>query len=256
MKTLLPDSLPWQFETPPNVAAVEYPAAGPIPPRHLDALVVWGSDTDLLRDAAVTMPRLRWVQVLSAGTEARTSAGFGPGVTPTAGSGLHDRSVTEHALALILAAARRLDRGFDAQRTHRWASELGGAQPEPSPGRFSTLRNARVLIWGFGSIGQALDPHLVALGAVVPGVEHTGGVRNGFPVITRAEIDRRLPKTDLLVMVPPGQPDTADALDGRLLALLPSHAWLVNGAAVRQSTRMRSSPRSVPGVSAGAPLTS
>ena len=63
----------------------------------------------------------------------------------------------------IAAAARRLHRAFAAQRDHEWATDIGGLQPEPSPGVFSTLRGAHVTIWGFGSIGRTLAPHLTAL---------------------------------------------------------------------------------------------
>jgi hypothetical protein len=45
------------------------------------------------------------------------------------------------------------------------ATDIGELQPGPSPGVFSTLRGARMTLWGFGSIGRTLEPHLTALGA-------------------------------------------------------------------------------------------
>jgi phosphoglycerate dehydrogenase-like enzyme len=47
-------------------------------------------------------------------------------------------------------------------------------------------------------------------------------------VITNDDLPDRLPQTDVLVMILPATPDTAAALDARILALLPAHAWVVN----------------------------
>jgi len=49
-------------------------------------------------------------------------------VVVTSGRGLHDLTVAEHTLALVLAAARRLNLMARAQIGHRWAGELGGRE--------------------------------------------------------------------------------------------------------------------------------
>ena len=79
------------------------------------------------------------------------------------------------ALALTLAAARQLHTLVRAQLGHRWAAELGGRQPAYDPNRFTTLRGAHVVIWGFGSIAQTLAPVLTTLGARVTGVARSAG---------------------------------------------------------------------------------
>jgi len=193
-----------------------------------DALVVWGMPYDLLPDAARRLKRVRWVQVLSAGAEAAAAAGFAPDVILTNGRSLHDRPVAEHALALTLAAARSLHTLVRAQIGHRWAGELGGAQPEPTPGKFTTLRGARVTIWGFGSIGSTLAPHLAALGAHVTGVARTARREGDYDVIATAELAQILPETDVLIMILPANAGTEKALNADLLALLPAQAWVVN----------------------------
>src|SRR3954464_2092831 len=172
MKLLLPDSLPLAPALPEGVEAITYDASAPVPDEHLDAeaLVVWGNSGADLRAVAGRMPRLRWVQTLAAGPDAVLAAGFPDGVVITAGIGLHDRPVTEHALALVLALVRRLPAAGRAQAEHRWARALGGVQPLHAPGRVTTLLDARVLIWGFGNIGQTLAPFLQQLGARVRGV--------------------------------------------------------------------------------------
>lgn len=230
MKILLPDSIDLDLDVPDGVQAVVYAVGEPVPDEHTDAeaLVVWGNPAAQLRDAAGRLSRLRWVQTLAAGPDAVLAAGFAPDVVITGGTGLHDLTVAEHALALTLAAARRLNLLARAQVGHRWAGELGGLQPVEDPTSFRTLRGARVLIWGFGGIAATLAPYLSALGARVTGVARGAGERHGFPVITNDDLPDRLPQTDVLVMILPATPDTAAALDARILALLPAHAWVVN----------------------------
>jgi phosphoglycerate dehydrogenase-like enzyme len=230
MKLLLPDSIELEVEVPEGVRSVVYSITDPIPAEHTDAeaLVVWGNPAGQLRDAAERLTRLRWVQTLAAGPDAVLQAGFASEVVVTAGTGLHDTTVAEHALALILAAARRLNLLIRAQVGHRWAGELGGMQPVREVNSFRTLREARVAIWGFGGIASTLAPYLAALGAHVTGIANTAGQRHGFPVVVAAELPRLLPSTDVLIMILPATPDTTRALNADVLALLPAHAWLVN----------------------------
>ena len=230
MKLLLPDSVPLDPALPEGVEAVRYDAAAPVPDEHLDAeaLVVWGNRPGDLRAVAGRMPQLRWVQTLAAGPDVVLSAGFPDDVVVTSGVGLHDRPVTEHALALVLALLRRLPEAIAAQAEHRWADELGGLQPLHPDGRVTTLLGARVLVWGFGNIGQNLAPLLQALGAQVRGVGRSAGERAGFRVVAQDELEAELRQTDVLVMILPATEATTHALDAARLAALPRHALVVN----------------------------
>jgi phosphoglycerate dehydrogenase-like enzyme len=230
VKLLLPDSVPLDPALPEGVEAVRYDATAPVPEEHLDAeaLVVWGNAPGDLRAVAGRMPRLRWVQTLAAGPDAVLGAGFPDDVVVTSGVGLHDRPVTEHALTLVLALLRRLPEAIAAQAEHRWAGELGGLQPLHPDGRVTTLLGARVLVWGFGNIGQNLAPLLQALGAQVTGVGRSAGERAGFPVVAQDQLEAELGQTDVLVMILPATEATTHALDATRLAALPRHAFVVN----------------------------
>jgi phosphoglycerate dehydrogenase-like enzyme len=231
MKVLLPDSVDLSGLTlPDGVDGITYATGEPIPDRHTDAdvLVVWGNPEPQLRDAAARLKRLRWVQTLAAGPDVVIAAGFPADVLVTTGRGLHDSTVTEHTLALLLGAARRLNLLVRAQIGRRWAGELGGSQPLHEADNFRTLRDAHVVVWGFGSIAAALSPLLATLGARVTGVARTAGERHGFPVATEADFPQILPTADVLVMILPATDATHHAFDARVAALLPDHAWLVN----------------------------
>ncbi|MFD6141136.1 phosphoglycerate dehydrogenase [Promicromonospora sp. NPDC060271] len=202
----------------------------PVPEEHTDAemLVTWSSPPKILADAARRLPRLRWVQTLSAGPDVALRAGFGPDVVISSGQSLHDDTVTEHTLALVLATVRRIDVSLAAQREHHWAKEIAFAQADPVTGREYTLDGARVTIWGFGSIALRLAPLLTALGARVTGVASRAGERSGYPVVGPDGLDALLAETDLLVSLLPAIPATRHALDARVLGLLPPSARFVN----------------------------
>ncbi|PWD51778.1 phosphoglycerate dehydrogenase [Serinibacter arcticus] len=239
MKLLLPDSFPLHPDLPDEVDVVHYSGRDPLPPEHhdADAIVLWSLSSRFLGRAAQDLTAVRWVQTLSAGTDAVEAAGFRPGAVITSGNGLHDGPVAEHALGLILAAARRLDVALDAQRERRWATELTLGQPLDNSTRFTLVGGARVVIWGFGGIGQRLAGYLRAMGADVVGIAQSAGERAGFPVVTTDDLPQVLGDADVLVNILPATTATTGVIDAATLALLPRRAWLVNvgrGATVDQ----------------------
>lgn len=209
---------------------VACPMKEPVPDEHTDAdvLVTWSNPPRVVADAARRLTSLQWVQTLSAGPDVALGAGFAPDVVIASGRSLHDDTVAEHTLALVLALVRRLDVAAAAQREHRWAKEIAFAQADPATERSYTLDGARVTIWGFGSIAARLAPLLAALGAEVTGVAGTAGERHGFPVVAAGDLATVLPRTDVLVSLLPATPGTRGALDAATLALLPPHARFVN----------------------------
>ena len=197
--------------------------ASTLPADLLDAdiLVTWANAPANLSFAAKNLPNLRWIQSLAAGFDTAR-------VKIATGSGLHDQTVAEHTLGLLLNAARRFDEMRDWQVRGQWPGHLGGPQPDREAGSFRTLRDARVLVWGFGNIAKCLTPHLVGLGATVRGVARTAGVRDGVEVVGEDKLADVLPETDALVMILPGDATTRHVLNRERLALLPKHAWVVN----------------------------
>ena len=83
-------------------------------------------------------------------------------------------------------------------------------------------------IWGFGSIGRTLEPHLTALGATVTGAARHARQEGHVTVIDEAHLLDQLAQTDVLIMILPSTPATRGALDADKLAALPAHAWVVN----------------------------
>ena len=230
MKVLYPANVDGAPEVADGDELIRFDPTRAIPAEHHDAevLVTWGSTVELMRDAAARLDSVRWVQSLAAGPDDVLAAGFADHVRITSGRSLHDDTVAEHALALILGGLRGLHQLLPAQPEHRWRADLGGPRVERADGRLETLHGANVLIWGFGAIAERLAPLLTALGAGVTGAARTAGTRAGYPVIDTAALPETLSRTDVLVMILPHSSATRHALDARLLERLPRRAWVVN----------------------------
>ena len=227
MKLLVPTNIDLPGELHPLVNVAGYDPHAAIPEEHRDAeaLVMWGNNAESLA-SFTTLPQLKWVQALSAGVDHVLKIDFPADTIVTGGSGVHDRTVTEHALAISLNLLRRLPQAAEAQRRHEWSREIGGVQPLHPEGRVTSFIDANVTIWGFGNIGQNLATVLTALGAHVTGVARSAGERAGFPVVD--SIDEVLDTTDVLIMVLPSEAATHHALNAARLAKLPEHAYVVN----------------------------
>ncbi|MFM2032184.1 MAG: hypothetical protein RLZZ297_949 [Chloroflexota bacterium] len=230
MLILIPDTIALDL---PSTAAdrfVVYDASQPFTTAHIEAelLVTWGNSVANFASATRDLPRLRVVQTLNAGPDQALQAGFAPHVQICSGRTLHDEPVTEHTLGLILALQRRLPELVVAQQRHEWQGAMVPAQADPATRQQYTLRGARVVIVGYGSIAATLTPHLQALGATVVGIATTSGERGGVPVSAWSERATVLRDADVVVSILPHVPATERICDAAFFALLPAHACFVN----------------------------
>ncbi|MFV0407605.1 MAG: NAD(P)-dependent oxidoreductase [Propioniciclava sp.] len=228
---LLTGNAPLDLTLPDDVHPVTIDEDAPIPTAYLDAevAILRGQRAAAVSQLAAEAPALRWIQTLAAGPDGVLRAGFGPHVTVTNGRGLHSKTVAEAALAMALAGVLRYPEAFRAQQEHRWAhAEFGAWRTLHPEGQLGSLIDTRVLIWGFGAIGVQTARLFAAMSARVRGVARSAGVREGFPVVTEADLLDELPTTDILVMVLPQEAATRNALSAERLAALPEHAWVIN----------------------------
>lgn len=229
MLLIVPSDAPFVLDPIPGVEVLAYDPDADLTAEHLaaDAAVLWGFASPVI-DQLVPAPNLRWIQTLTAGPDPVLAAGFPDRVQVTTGRGFHDETVAEHAVALALTGLRQMPETLAAQAQHRWAEELTGFRPLHDGNTLTTLIGARVTIWGFGSIGQTTATRFAAFDTKVTGVARSAGERAGFPVVATEDVDELLANTDVLVLVLPKSPATDNVLDARRLALLPSHAWVIN----------------------------
>jgi len=169
-------------------------------------------------DRAADMPKLRVVQTLTAGYEEFLPV-VPPSVTLCNAAGLHDTSTAELAVALALASGRHLDDFARNQARGAWRFEFG-----------RSLADQRVLIVGYGHIGQAIERRVQGFEvASVTRVARQG--RPGPPEVHPVEeLPRLLPGADVVFLIAPHTPQTEGMIGARELALLPDGALLVNVA--------------------------
>jgi len=161
-----------------------------------------------------TLPRLRLIQLMSAGAE-RVIPHVPAGVTLCNARGAPDAAVAEWIAAVILAQVRGLPAFLAAQQRGTW--EFTETRP---------LAGQTVLIVGYGSIGEATERVLTPFGVTIERV-----ARRARPgVAGPADLPAMLPCADIVVMLVPVTPATVALADARFLGLMRDGALLVNAA--------------------------
>ena len=166
------------------------------------------------RDLIPRLPALRALQVLTAGYDHVLDL-LPDGVQLYNGTGLHDASTAEHALALILASQRELPRWAADQQAGRWA-----------PAYTRSLADSRVLIVGYGNIGRAIEERLLPFETTVTRLARRA--RPAAAVHPIEDLHRLLPAADIVVLILPQSAQTQGLLGAEELALLPDDALVVN----------------------------
>jgi phosphoglycerate dehydrogenase-like enzyme len=165
-------------------------------------------------DVLPRMTNLRLVQTLSAGVD-NVRSRIPAGVTLCNGRGIHDASTAELALTLILASLRGIPGFVRAQERHEWTF-----------GWHPALADRRVLIVGYGAIGEAIERRLEPFEVEVVRVARTA--RDGVHPI--AELPTLLPGADVVVLVVPLTDATRGLVDAEFLGWMKDGALLVNVA--------------------------
>ncbi|MGY1602903.1 2-hydroxyacid dehydrogenase [Geodermatophilus sp. SYSU D00815] len=169
---------------------------------------------ELPADVLAALPRLRLVQLMSAGAE-RFVGRLPEGVVLCNARGAHTPSTAEWAVTVTLAALRGIPAFVREQDAGRW-----------SPGTHSSLVGARVLVVGAGDIGRAIGRMMAGFDVELTYVARTA--RDG--VRSTDDLPRLLPGADVVVLVVPVTPETTGMVDAAFLGAMRDGALLVNAA--------------------------
>ncbi|MDR2500574.1 MAG: D-2-hydroxyacid dehydrogenase [Treponema sp.] len=171
------------------------------------------------------MPRLKWLQLWSAGAdilqrypELKTMP-----FQLTNTSGIHRRQLAEHTFALILAWNRRLREALDAQK-QRLLYRPAGAD-------LGILEGKTMLILGYGVIGEAIARIALLFGMEVRGIRRgvsapsqQGAVR----VFPAAALEAELRRADYVVNILPLTPETRRIMGKKEFDAMKPQAVYVN----------------------------
>ena len=190
-----------------------------------DVLVVSGLWRDDLLDRA---PRLRFIQSIGAGTDQFSREKLRErGIRLASASGVNARAVSEHAMALVLALARRLPEARDNQRAHQWRGMISDLSQ-----REDELGGKTMLIVGIGAIGGRLARLAKAFDMRVVGVRRDPAAGQGEAdrVVGLDGLKDGLPEADFVALCCPLTPATENLINAEAFARMRRSAFLVNVA--------------------------
>ncbi len=184
---------------------------------------------------AARASRLKFIQSISAGVDQFSRAAVrAHGIRLASAQGANERAVAEHAMALILALARRLPEARDNQALCRWRGMIS----DPSR-REDELCGKTLLIVGLVRIGRRLAGLAKAFDLTVLATKREpaeGGAAD--EVYGSDRLLDLLPRADFVVLTCPLTPATERLVDARALAAMKPTARIVNiarGRCVDQS---------------------
>jgi phosphoglycerate dehydrogenase-like enzyme len=200
----------------PGLTPIPYDGQQPLPVEAGDAEVLippFLAPADTVR-LMQGMPRLRLVQLLSAGAENWVGR-LPDGVALSDCRGAHGGATAEWVLSVLLAVYRHVPRFVHAQSEERWDYH----QTEELAGK-------RVLIVGAGDLAEQSAKRLAPFE-----VETTLVARTARPGVHGIdEVQSLLPDHDACVIVVPLTEATRGLVDKDFLAAMPDGAVLVNAA--------------------------
>ena len=200
----------------PSLSAAEIAAEIP----GFDALVVGNDPVDA--GVLAAGDRLRLVHMHGTGLDAiDVHAATARGVLVANAPGANRNAVAELTVALMLVAARSIDRHIDILKSGRW---------ERTPGR--EISGKTVGILGLGRIGQRIVELLSGFGVrtVAFDVAPDRDWAAQHAVTLAADADAVCAEADFLVLALSLNAQTRNFIDARRLALMKPGAYLVNTA--------------------------
>jgi phosphoglycerate dehydrogenase-like enzyme len=170
--------------------------------------------------------KLRFIQSIGSGTDQFDKTALAAkGVRLASAAGVNARAVSEHAISLILALARRLPEARDNQARRFWRGMIGDLSQ-----REDELTGKTLLVIGLGRIGGRLAQLAKAFEMNVVGFRRDPAAGRGAAdsVHTLAELAAFLPKADFVALTCPLVPETQGVIDAKALGLMQRSAYLVN----------------------------
>lgn len=185
-------------------------------PGTIDALLVM--PPVLTAELVGAMPRLAWLQTLTAGIDALAPLGVPDRVLLSTARGVVAPHVAELAMLHMLALSTDLRGHLADAAERRW---------RPRPRR--PLQGSRVVMVGVGAIAEELARRCEAFGMDTVGVSDGRTEVECFDrIVPRAELVEVAAGADFLVVLAAHDATTDGLIDAQVLAALPPHAFLIN----------------------------
>ena len=188
-------------ELPPSANEVEF------------VVFPFGVNPEILRKI-VDLPRLRTIQILSAGAD-HILPYIPARITLCNARGAHTPATAEWTAGVIIASIRNFPRFAAGQQAGHW-----------DPAVSDLVAGKRVLIVGYGSIGEAVERRLAGWEVEIDRVARHA--RDGVRPI--GDLPQMLPTADVVVILVPVTDETRQLVNAEFLKTMKDGALLVNAA--------------------------
>jgi phosphoglycerate dehydrogenase-like enzyme len=180
-----------------------------------EAMLAWGAPVGLLPH----MPKLRWVQALTAGVEGWLALPDLPsGLTLTCARGTHRESMAENILGALFYLTKPYAAIVEDQKSSKWVRRVA-----------TPLAGHTLGILGLGAVGQQVAGIAKAIGMRVIGTKRRSEALPSVDVVLPPEkADQVLGQSDYVLLLLPATPETENFMDARRLAQMKPNAWLLN----------------------------
>lgn len=165
--------------------------------------------------------RVRWVQALTAGIEGLLAHGIPGHIVVTNQGGAVAPAVAEHAMAMILAMARRVGEIIERSASHTWNKEF-------TPPLMSVEGKVLAIV-GYGNIGRQLARRAAGFDMKLIGVSRSQPsdplLAEMYPMERLADA---LAQADVVALTVASSPSTRHLIDARAFAAMKKGALFVN----------------------------
>jgi phosphoglycerate dehydrogenase-like enzyme len=172
--------------------------------------------------------KLKLIQSISAGVDQYDPAALRQhGIRLASAQGANANAVSEHAIALILALARRIPEGRDNQAKRHWRGMIGDLTR-----REDELGGKTLLVVGIGRIGGRLARLAKAFGMNVVGLRRdpARGAEGADEIHPMTALKAQLSRADIVALTCALTDETRGLMDASAFAAMKPGAALVNVA--------------------------
>lgn len=201
----------------PGITVLEWDFKTPPPAEHIDIAVGPHVTTpDLVERVAETGAKL--LQLGSIGYDS-IPRDLPEGLAVANAASVHETATAEHALAMLLYAARDIDRVTANQREGHWET-------------FHTLglADTKIVLIGIGGVGSAIAQRLAPFETTVLRVARRAREDMYGRVYSLKDLPELLPEADSVIVVVPLNESTENLVDDEFLSSMKDGAILVNVA--------------------------
>jgi phosphoglycerate dehydrogenase-like enzyme len=187
--------------------------------KQVEILVTYGED--LTPDVIKKMPKLKWIQVLSAGLELMPFEDLiERRILVTNAKGIHRIPMAEYTMSMILQLTRKHYSFYEKQKEGIWDRSL----------RVDEVYGKTLGILGLGAIGSEIAKRAQAFGMRVLGLRRSEGETPAYvdELISFQEKEKLFRESDYVVVLLPLTKQTANFVGNEELQMMKSSAYLIN----------------------------